>query len=141
MMHGCRQRICIALLLGLLWGIATAAADGELVAAQLSFADALTFELYDRENECTSALGVSMAFDLIYPSATGQARLDLEAVFGFSSSSSEQISTHQFEDTPVLQWDDTVARLQGIYRGDCLPPRRVTRAAGAPISGGKYWET
>ena len=40
-------------------------------ADQQMFADELTSTLYTNANECSSALGVSMAFSLIYPGSTG----------------------------------------------------------------------
>lgn len=84
-----------------------------LVNTQRMFADSLTAELYSNKNsnDCTSALGVSMAFDLIYPSATGQALEDMQKVFGYSPDD---------QGAEGLQWDDTASRLTGTYNGDCI---------------------
>mmetsp|Transcript_33972 Transcript_33972/g.62491 ORF Transcript_33972/g.62491 Transcript_33972/m.62491 type:complete len:90 (-) Transcript_33972:161-430(-) len=42
-----------------------------------SFADELTTILYTKENECSSSLGVSMAFSLIYPGSRGCTILEM----------------------------------------------------------------
>jgi serine protease inhibitor len=54
-----------------------------LMEAQHSFADTLTANLYANENDFTSALGVSMAFGLIYPSSIAASREEMESVFGY----------------------------------------------------------
>eukprot|EP01083_Nonionella_stella_P079192 217084_1 len=48
-----------------------------------SFADVLTSALYTNENECTSALGVSMAFSLVYPGCTNNGITEIRDTMGY----------------------------------------------------------
>ena len=87
----------------------TAAADPpEINTNHATFADALTSNLYTNDNECSSALGVSMAFGLIYPSGTGNSADQIRNVFGYPSGSQLQ-----------LVWNDTASKLDSAYEGQC----------------------
>jgi len=77
----------------------------ELPLSHADFADSLTSVLYEDENDCTSALGVSMAFSLIYPGSTGESKKQIQTVFGYP------------QDKMTLVWDDTVSRLEDSYQG------------------------
>ena len=78
------------------------------------FADHLTTELYlmngneDNVNQCSSALGVSLAFSLIYPSAIGDAEMQIRKVFGYPTESQK-----------TLVWDEVATRLDDTYEGRC----------------------
>ena len=73
-----------------------------------SFSDALTAELYSQDNECSSTLGVSMAFSLIYPGSTGNSTIQIRDVMGYPSGDKFQ-----------LVWDDISTRLDDNYQGAC----------------------
>jgi serpin B len=104
-----RDQVFVTLLLcsEVLHGVAV---KGDLSEEQTVFADALSSELYTQENECTSSLGVSIAFSLIYPSATGQSLVEMQEVFGYPSS----------ETNLQLVWERTASELANIYKGECL---------------------
>ena len=72
------------------------------------FADALTTNLYEKDNECTSALGVSMAFSLIYPGSTGVSTEQIRDVMGYPSGTQMQ-----------LIWKNVSSRLDSTYEGQC----------------------
>jgi len=76
---------------------------------QRGFADDLTATLYVNENECTSALGVSMAFSLVYPSMTGASLNQTRSVLGYPASASDE-----------LAWQATQNQLGDMYTGSCL---------------------
>jgi serpin B len=73
---------------------------------QRAFADDLTASLYRNDNECTSALGISMAFSLVYPSMTGASMHQTQSIFGFPVDNSQ------------LVWNDTETQLEGRYHGN-----------------------
>jgi len=73
------------------------------------FADKLTSVLYTNANECTSALGVSMAFSLIYPGCTGEAIDQLRNTLGYPQGSNAR-----------LVWEDTTQSMLGDSAGQCL---------------------
>mmetsp|Transcript_6346 Transcript_6346/g.13979 ORF Transcript_6346/g.13979 Transcript_6346/m.13979 type:complete len:530 (-) Transcript_6346:2192-3781(-) len=75
---------------------------------QQTFADKLTSKLYNNANECSSALGVSMAFSLLYPACTGSALTELQAALGYPTNHLQQ-----------LAWDDTTQRMLSEYTGQC----------------------
>ena len=80
---------------------------------QRGFADALTAALYDTAaSEFTSALGVSMAFSLVYPSMTGDALNQTQAVLGYPDTATN--------DTAGLVWADTQSQLEATYVGTCV---------------------
>jgi serine protease inhibitor len=54
-----------------------------LIANHRDFADTLTAELYSKQNECTSAWGVSMAFSLIYPGTVDPSTEQIRNVLGY----------------------------------------------------------
>ena len=53
---------------------------------QHEFADKLVDALYEEVNACSSSLGTSMAFSLLYPSADITNQVEMQAVFGYPSS-------------------------------------------------------
>mmetsp|Transcript_9051 Transcript_9051/g.22098 ORF Transcript_9051/g.22098 Transcript_9051/m.22098 type:complete len:525 (-) Transcript_9051:71-1645(-) len=55
------------------------------------FADELTTALHTNINECSSALGISMAFSLLYPGCTGDAIVQLGDVLGFDGGNTAQL--------------------------------------------------
>ena len=73
------------------------------------FADELTSILYTKPNECTSALGVSMAFSLIYPGCTGAGIEQLRDVLGYPESTNLQ-----------LIWNETTQDMLKNAQGQCL---------------------
>jgi len=102
----------------ILWLLVAALGTGAVVLAQgddlsvnqRGFADALTAALYDTAaSEFTSALGVSMAFSLVYPSMTGDALNQTQAVLGYPDNA-----------TAVLVWADTQSQLEATYVGTCV---------------------
>ena len=72
------------------------------------FADALTANLYGKENECSSALGVSMAFSLIYPGSTGNSTDQIRDVMGYPNGTQLR-----------LVWKNVSSRLGSVYEGQC----------------------
>jgi serpin B len=76
----------------------------QLAGEQRVFADNLTANLYVKENECTSSLGVSMAFSLVYPSMVNDSKSQVEAVMGFPGNQSE------------LAWNLTTTQLNTVYK-------------------------
>jgi len=88
-------------------------ADNMLLQHQLSFADVLTKNLYEKPNECTSSWGISMCFGLIYPSSIGAAQKDLQNVFGYPP------LTMQSKDQQLV-WTDLASRSMEQYQGKCL---------------------
>ena len=83
------------------------------------FADDITNELYlfssssdggnDGENHCSSTLGISMAFSLIYPASTGESENQIRSVFGYP----------QTGQSSSLVWADASASLDATYEGRC----------------------
>ena len=76
-----------------------------------AFADALTNALYSKENECTSAWGVSLAFSLVYPTSVGDSEQEIRNVLGYPSTGSNKLQ---------LVWNDTSTRMEASYQGECL---------------------
>ncbi|KAL7537048.1 hypothetical protein ACHAWF_005642, partial [Thalassiosira exigua] len=73
-----------------------------------SFADELTAILYRKDNECTSALGVSMAFSLIYPGSNGNGTEEIRDTLGYPEGSNMQ-----------LVWNETTLRMSTDSDGRC----------------------
>jgi len=74
------------------------------------FADRLIAALHSNDsNECTSALGVSMAFSLVYPSMTGEALAQTQSIFGYPEGSNGE-----------LVWTGAQDLLNRVYDGTCL---------------------
>ena len=82
-----------------------------------AFADAFTEQLYSQENECSSSLGLSMALDLIYPSATGSTKEQMQSVLGYPATTTTSTSNSIIQ--PLL-WNDTTTRLGSAYQGRCI---------------------
>mmetsp|Transcript_16357 Transcript_16357/g.24754 ORF Transcript_16357/g.24754 Transcript_16357/m.24754 type:complete len:465 (-) Transcript_16357:168-1562(-) len=76
--------------------------------AQHEFADQITPALYGKENDCSSALGISMAMSLLYPSMIETNQNQLKHVFGYDKETSNE-----------LQWDTTQQSLTTKYTGKC----------------------
>mmetsp|Transcript_21968 Transcript_21968/g.32448 ORF Transcript_21968/g.32448 Transcript_21968/m.32448 type:complete len:483 (+) Transcript_21968:54-1502(+) len=78
---------------------------------QHEFADQVTPLLYANtdttDNDCSSAFGISMAMDLIYPTTRDDSKTQVQELFGYS-------------DDQSLQWTDTQANLNSKYLGNCL---------------------
>mmetsp|Transcript_19135 Transcript_19135/g.41726 ORF Transcript_19135/g.41726 Transcript_19135/m.41726 type:complete len:519 (-) Transcript_19135:193-1749(-) len=80
-----------------------------------TFADELTTNLYTNTNECSSALGISMAFSLIYPGCTGEAIDQLRNVFGYPNDPNDSNNNNIMQ----LVWEDTINRMQNKSAGQC----------------------
>ena len=76
---------------------------------QQSFADELTSNLYTKANECSSALGVSMAFSLVYPGCTDDGITEIQAVMGYPDGMNMQ-----------LVWEHQMQRMLAASPGGCL---------------------
>lgn len=85
-----------------------------------SFADALTKQLYQQPNECTSALGISMAFSLIYPSASGESLSEIQSVLNYPVQ----------ENHRQLLWNATSTRLDQTYSGLCTTESTPVQECG-----------
>lgn len=72
-----------------------------------NFADELTTNLYTKENEFSSTLGVSMVFSLLYPGSTDVSMTQIRDVLGFSSPNTQ------------LVWEEVSQRLDSAYEGQC----------------------
>jgi serine protease inhibitor len=80
-----------------------------LIYNQRDFADDVLRSLYTRDNECSSMLGLSMAFGLLYPSAVGESLTEMQQVFGFPPT----------EGNLQLVWSDTQNSLEATLNGNC----------------------
>jgi len=78
-------------------------------ADQQMFADELTSTLYTNANECSSALGVSMAFSLIYPGSTGDGLEEIRDTLYYPEGSNMR-----------LVWEDTTQSMLGSANGEEL---------------------
>jgi serine protease inhibitor len=76
---------------------------------QQSFADELTSNLYTKANECSSALGVSMAFSLVYPGCTDDGITEIQDVMGYPDDTNMQ-----------LVWENQTQRMLAASPGGCL---------------------
>jgi serpin B len=93
------------------------AARSDLLSSQRKFADDLTLELYTNDNECSSAFGVSMAFSLVYPSATGSSETQIRNFFGYPTPKS------------TLVWEEITTRLDEANEGTCVQSSGVEQCA------------
>jgi len=75
-----------------------------------AFADDLTATLHANANDCTSALGVSMAFSLVWPGCTGEAVNQVRDVLGYPDGSSNM----------QLVWEGTAQSMLAGASGQCL---------------------
>jgi len=82
--------------------------EGMNPANQQKFADDLTKILFTEPNECTSSLGVSMAFSLVYPGATNEGITEIKNTFGYPDGSNLQ-----------LVWQGTTQRMLKSANGEC----------------------
>ena len=78
-------------------------------ANQQKFSDDLTKILYTEPNECTSSLGVSMAFSLVYPGATNDGITEIKNTFGYPDGSNLQ-----------LVWQGATQRMLTSANGECV---------------------
>ena len=76
---------------------------------QQTFADDLTEILFMEPNECTSSLGISMAFSLVYPGATNDGITQMKNTFGYPDGSNLQ-----------LVWEGTTQRMLNRANGECF---------------------
>ena len=89
----------------------TTTTEATLATKHRSFADELTASMYTKENECSSALGVSMAFSLIYPGSTNNATDEIRDTLGYPEGSNMQ-----------LVWENTTQRMLSSSNGECICP-------------------
>jgi len=82
--------------------------EGMNPANHQKFADDLTKILFTEPNECTSSLGVSMAFSLVYPGATNDGITEIKNTFGYPDGSNLQ-----------LVWEGTTQRMLKSANGEC----------------------
>eukprot|EP00567_Pseudictyota_dubia_P018299 CAMPEP_0197434022 /NCGR_PEP_ID=MMETSP1175-20131217/1809_1 /TAXON_ID=1003142 /ORGANISM="Triceratium dubium, Strain CCMP147" /LENGTH=533 /DNA_ID=CAMNT_0042962591 /DNA_START=71 /DNA_END=1672 /DNA_ORIENTATION=+ len=96
--------------LGLGVKIGRTAAQSVMATEQRRFSDQLVPLLHqqDSNNDCTSSLGVSMMFDLIYPGASGDTASQMCDTLGFPCASSG------------LVWNETGKRITDKYDGSCM---------------------
>lgn len=73
------------------------------------FADGLTAKLYVESNECSSALGVSMCFGLVYPGARGDCASQIKSTLHYPDSVTQT----------SLVWGATTNRITAAYDGKC----------------------
>lgn len=98
------DRTLVLAYLGVLTG---KCAQGSVEEQLTTFSDNLAADMYSEDtNDCTSSLGISMAFDLLYSSATGESKTEMESVFGFSEAK--------------LHWADN--EVSTLYNGNCYDP-------------------
>lgn len=88
-----------------------------------NFADDLTAQLYSRANECSSALGVSMAFSLVYPGCTGDAIEEVRATLRYPAAS----------DHLRLAWERTAQRMLDASDGRCVDEWGEVCRGAAPL--------
>lgn len=74
-----------------------------------TFADALTPLLYKTPNECSSALGISLAFSLIYPGCTNDAIAEIKETLYYPDGTNMQ-----------LVWEETIERMIDAASGECI---------------------
>ncbi|KAL3822074.1 hypothetical protein ACHAXA_000142 [Cyclostephanos tholiformis] len=76
-----------------------------------AFADDLAAILHTKSNECSSALGVSMAFSLVWPGCTGEEAIgQVRDVLGYPADSTNM----------QLVWDGTTQNMLAAASGQCL---------------------
>ena len=97
-----------SILVGLVAAKSLAAAAAVNPATHRAFADDLTSKLYKNDNECTSALGVSMAFSLIWPGCSGDAIDEVRETLGYPSGTNMR-----------LVWEDATQRMLERSSGEC----------------------
>ena len=76
------------------------------------FSDQLTSQIYTSPNEFSSALGVSMAFSLIYPGSTNDAAAEISASLGYLTNGSPNSNMQ-------LVWEDVSTSLTSRADGTC----------------------
>merc|ERR1719464_444967 len=87
------------------------------------FADDLTALIYTRVNECSSSLGVSMAFSLVYPGCTGDAIAQVRDTLHYPAASGNQ----------QLIWANTTERILGAAEGQYVEEYGEICYAVAPL--------
>jgi len=73
-----------------------------------TFADGISKGLHKNDNDCTSSLGISMCFGLVYPGASGDCAQQITTTLHYPTSTSSS-----------LVWGDTSTRLTTKYNGKC----------------------
>lgn len=100
----------VVLLFTLLLAALQIGASGvDVVPGHNIFADGLVAGIYDKPNECSSALGVSMCFGLVYPGASGTCAAQIQSTLQYPADSTQS----------SLLWGPTTARLTTAYDGRC----------------------
>jgi serine protease inhibitor len=88
-----------------------------------SFADELTSNLYTKANECSSALGVSMAFSLLYPGSTGDGKEEIRNVLGYATTTTTDSDNNGGDDDNNIQqqlaWANVTERMLANSHGQC----------------------
>jgi serpin B len=107
MIHRHRHRALVALAFALSVILPTAAQVDP--SKQQQFADNLTSLIYTNENDFSSALGVSMAFSLIWPGCTGDAIDEVRQTMGYPEDGSNL----------RLVWEETTQSLLAGANGEC----------------------
>ena len=98
-----------------------------------AFADDLVAILYTNANECSSALGVSMAFSLVWPGCTGDAIGQVRDALGYPHGSSNMQLV--WEGTTQVMLDGADGRCEGsVEDGVCdyeeAPLLKIANAIG-----------
>ncbi|KAL7493413.1 hypothetical protein ACHAWT_002441 [Skeletonema menzelii] len=78
------------------------------------FSDQLTSQIYSNPNEFSSALGVSMAFSLVFPGSTNDAVDEIRTVFGYFNDDDSSNNNNM-----QLVWEDVSTSLQNRADGAC----------------------
>mmetsp|Transcript_88352 Transcript_88352/g.248888 ORF Transcript_88352/g.248888 Transcript_88352/m.248888 type:complete len:451 (+) Transcript_88352:112-1464(+) len=111
---------CLAVQPRIIALVTGAAAASELPASTRAFADRFTINpgglwgpKAENPNACSSSLGVSMAFDLVYPGSGGSCRTQIHETFGYPNAGGDQ-----------LVWAGVSARLRERYTGTADSPGR-----------------
>eukprot|EP00984_Skeletonema_dohrnii_P003091 scaffold1036_cov135-Skeletonema_dohrnii-CCMP3373.AAC.1 len=108
-----KNTAAITTLLNLLLLTKPAASSGGVDSIQhRSFSDQLTSQIYSNPNEFSSALGVSMAFSLVYPGSTNDAVDEISTVFGYLNDDNN--------DNMQLVWEDVSTSLTTRADGACV---------------------
>mmetsp|Transcript_116770 Transcript_116770/g.183622 ORF Transcript_116770/g.183622 Transcript_116770/m.183622 type:complete len:475 (-) Transcript_116770:104-1528(-) len=100
----------------------TALANAGDVPSHKMFADSLTAKLYSNDNECSSALGVSMCFGLVYPGADGDCAQQIKSTLRFPDTATQT----------ALVWGPTTDRIMKAYDGKCTSESGGTCLAKNP---------
>jgi serine protease inhibitor len=114
MAHQLLPAVCICIIIGI--SDIVVSAQLSLQDLQIAFADKVVLgDLYKyrpNENQCSSALGISVMMSLLYPAMSEEARAQAQAVFGYPS----------IDNGAVLVWANVTSDINSRYDGSCLHP-------------------